>query len=59
VTQSRKWTNCPSTKVEMLIKTATLHEAERLIESCEGCNPEGAEIRSITSSIALPAQIRA
>jgi hypothetical protein len=43
----------------MLIKTATLHEAERLIESCEGCNPEGAEIRSITSSIALPAQIRA
>jgi hypothetical protein len=28
----------------MLIKTATLHEAERLIESCEHCNPEGAEI---------------
>jgi len=28
----------------VLIDTAILHEAERLIESCEGCNPEGAEI---------------
>jgi len=27
-----------------LIDTATLREAERLIESCEHCNPEGAEI---------------
>jgi hypothetical protein len=23
---------------------AATHETERLIESCEGCNPEGAEI---------------
>jgi hypothetical protein len=28
----------------VLIDAAILHEAERLIESCEGCNPEGAEI---------------
>jgi len=27
-----------------LINAATLLEAERLIESCEHCNPEGAEI---------------
>ena len=28
----------------VLIKTVSLHEAERLIESCEHCNPLGAEI---------------
>jgi hypothetical protein len=28
----------------VLVSTATLHEAERLIDSLEGCNPEGAEI---------------
>jgi len=28
----------------VLINTATLHEDEWLIESSEGCNPEGAEI---------------
>ena len=28
----------------MLIDAATLRKAERLIESCEHCNPEGAEI---------------
>jgi hypothetical protein len=28
----------------VLINTATLREAEKLIESCEHCNPEGAEI---------------
>jgi len=28
----------------VLIDAATVHKAERLIESCEGCNPEGAEI---------------
>ena len=28
----------------ILIEPATLREAERLIESCESCNPEGAEI---------------
>ncbi len=27
-----------------LIDSRTLHEAERLIESCEYCNPDGAEI---------------
>ena len=28
----------------VLINATTLHEAERLIESCEHCNPDGAEI---------------
>jgi hypothetical protein len=28
----------------VLIDAAILHEAERLIDSCEGCNPDGAEI---------------
>jgi hypothetical protein len=28
---------------EKLVEAATLHEAERLIESCEHCNPDGAE----------------
>jgi hypothetical protein len=28
----------------MLIDAATLRKAEKLIDSCEGCNQEGAEI---------------
>ena len=28
----------------VLVNAATLREAEKLIESCEYCNPEGAEI---------------
>jgi hypothetical protein len=31
-------------KIVVLVDAATLHEAERLIESCEGCNTDGAEI---------------
>jgi len=27
-----------------IVEGGTLHEAERLIESCEHCNPDGAEI---------------
>jgi hypothetical protein len=34
----------PEQQNVVLINTATLHEAERLIDSCEDCNPEGAEI---------------
>ena len=34
----------PEDQSVVLINTGILHEAERLIESCEGCNPEGAEI---------------
>ena len=34
----------PKQQNVVLINTATLREAERLIESCEHCNPEGAEI---------------
>ena len=28
----------------LLVSSSTLREAEKLIESCEHCNPEGAEI---------------
>jgi len=34
----------PDEQQLVLIDAATLHEAERLIESCEQCNPEGVEI---------------
>ena len=34
----------PEEQRVVLVNAATLHDAERLIESCEGCNPEGAEI---------------
>ena len=34
----------PEQQNVVLINAATLREAERLIESCEHCNPEGAEI---------------
>jgi hypothetical protein len=33
----------PEQQNVVLIDTVTLHEAEQLIESCEGCNPDGAE----------------
>jgi len=34
----------PEQQNVVLINTTTLREAERVIESCEGFNPEGAEI---------------
>ena len=34
----------PEQQNVLLIDSATLREAERLIETCEHCNPEGAEI---------------
>jgi hypothetical protein len=34
----------PDEQNVVLVDTKTLHEAERLIESCEHCNPEGAVI---------------
>src|SRR5262249_31837280 len=34
----------PEQQNVVLINGATLHEAERLIESCEHCNPDAAEI---------------
>ena len=34
----------PEQQNVVLVGAAVLHEAERLIEFCEGCNPEGAEI---------------
>ncbi len=34
----------PEQQNVVLVDAATLCKAEKLIESCEGCNPEGAEI---------------
>src|SRR5262245_28575056 len=34
----------PERQNVVLVNAAIKHEAERLIESCEGCTPEGAEI---------------
>jgi hypothetical protein len=34
----------PEQQIVVLVDAATLRKAERLIESCEACNPEGAEI---------------
>jgi len=34
----------PEDQVVVLIDSTTLRKVERLIESCEQCNPEGAEI---------------
>ena len=34
----------PEDQNVVLINASTLHEAERLLEPCEHCNPEGAEI---------------
>jgi hypothetical protein len=45
-------------QVIVLVDAARVRVAERLIESCEGCNAE-AEIPSTTSWTALPAQIPA
>jgi len=38
----------PEEQDVVLVNAATLREVEKLIESCEGCNREGAEIPSIT-----------
>jgi hypothetical protein len=34
----------PEEQVIVLVESKTLRRAERFIESCEHCNPEGAEI---------------
>jgi len=34
----------PEQQNVVLVNAATLQQAEKLIESCEACNPEGAEI---------------
>jgi hypothetical protein len=34
----------PEQQVVVLVQSATLRQAERLIESCERCNEEGAQI---------------
>jgi hypothetical protein len=40
------------TPVVVLVKSATLRQAEPRIESCEHCNEEDARFRSITFSTA-------
>ena len=37
-------TRTPKTRVVVLIESQDLRKAEHLIESCEHCNPDGAEI---------------
>jgi hypothetical protein len=34
----------PEQQNVVLVNPTTIDDAERLIETCEGCNPEGAEI---------------
>jgi hypothetical protein len=34
----------PEQQIVVLVDSTTLRKAELLIESCEGCNPDGAEI---------------
>jgi hypothetical protein len=34
----------PEEQIVVLVESATLRQAERLIESCEACNEEGSEI---------------
>ena len=34
----------PEQQIVVLVEAATLRQAEQLIESCDHCNPEGAEI---------------
>jgi hypothetical protein len=34
----------PEEQQVVLVESETLRKAERLVESCEHCNPEGAEI---------------
>ena len=34
----------PEEQIVILIAAVTLREAEKVIESCEACNPEGAQI---------------
>jgi hypothetical protein len=46
----------PEQQIVVLVDSATLRKAERLIESCEHCNEEGAEIPFDIFSIGLQAQ---
>jgi hypothetical protein len=48
----------PLKATDFPVDAGTVRKAERLIESCEYCNEEGAEIPFDTSSTVLPAQIR-
>jgi hypothetical protein len=49
----------PEQQNVVLIDAATLHDAERLIESCEAAIRRARRFRSITSSIASPVPIPA
>jgi hypothetical protein len=49
----------PDEQNVVLVDAKTLREAERLIESCEGCNLKAQRSHSMSFSIALSAQIGA
>ena len=49
----------PEQQVIVLVDTATLRQAELLIESCEDCNEEGAQIPFDNILDLLPDQTRA
>jgi hypothetical protein len=49
----------PNNKTSFLFEADHTRQAERLIESCEACNPDAEIPFSITSSTVLLAQIRA
>ena len=34
----------PEEQIVVLVERSTIHKAEQMIESCEACNPDGAEI---------------
>ena len=36
--------SAPKKRVVVLVDAATLRKAEKFVESCEACNPDGAEI---------------
>jgi hypothetical protein len=48
----------PEQQNVILVDGATLREAEKLIESCESCNPKARRFPAITSAIGSQAQIR-
>ena len=49
----------PEQQNVILVDATTLRESEKLIESCEHCNEEDAQIPFDNISTALPDQIRA
>jgi len=49
----------PEQQIVILVDAATLREAEKLVESCEACNPEDVQTPFDNILDRLPAHIRA